>query len=92
MSSSKKSLLPVLAFIAMCISAVLWALFGMANAFDWKLNGKLISALQTIALFFSFIVVAFVAYEFTKDKSVAIKVIYWVMIVIFIASVVLGII
>lgn len=92
MSSSKKSILPALAFISMCISAILWALFGMANAFDWNLNGKLVSALQTIALVFSFIVVAFVGYEFAKEKKGAVLVIYIVIIIIFIASIVLGII
>ena len=88
-SSSKNSLLEVFAYVAIVISAIAWLLIGLHN--NTKLDlGKFVSALQLIAVVLTFIVVAVVAYGFTKGKSMTIKVIYWVIVIIFIICAVFG--
>ena len=88
-SSSKNSLLEVFAYVAIVVSAIVWLLVGLNNHTKLDL-GKFVGALQLIAVVLTFIVVAVVAYGFTKGKSMAIKVIYWVIIIIFIICAVFG--
>ena len=88
-SSSKNSLLEVFAYVAIVVSAIVWLLVGLNNHTKLDL-GKFVGALQLIAVVLTFIVVAVVAYGFTKGKSMAIKVIYWVIIIIFIVCAVFG--
>jgi hypothetical protein len=89
-SSSKNSLLEVFAYVAIVVSAIAWLLVGLDRSLD-KINfGNFVSALQLIAVVLTFIVVAFVAYGFTKGKSMAIKVIYWVIVVLFLVCAIFG--
>ena len=91
MSSSKKSnLLEVFAYVAIVVSAIAWLLIGLDAKIDQINMGKFCGVLQFIAIVLTFIVVAFVAYGFTKGKSMAIKVIYWVIVVLFLVCAVLG--
>ena len=91
MSSSKKNnLLEVFAYVAIVVSAIAWLLIGLDAKIDQINMGKFCGVLQFIAIVLTFIVVAFVAYGFTKGKSVAIKVIYWVIVVLFLVCAVLG--
>lgn len=91
MSSSKKSnLLEVFAYVAIVVSAIAWLLIGLDAKIDQINMGKFCSVLQFVAIVLTFIVVAFVAYGFTKGKSMAIKVIYWVIVVLFLVCAVLG--
>jgi hypothetical protein len=52
--------------------------------------GKLTGALQLIAVILTFIVVAVVAYGFTKGKSTTVKVIYWVIVIVFLVCAIFG--
>ena len=91
MSSSKKNnLLEVFAYVAIVVSAIAWLLIGLDAKIDQINMGKFCGVLQFIAIVLTFIVVAFVAYGFTKGKSVAIKVIYWVIVILFLVCAVLG--
>lgn len=91
MSSSKKNnLLEVFAYVAIVVSAIAWLLIGLDAKIDQINMGKFCGVLQFIAIVLTFIVVAFVAYGFTKGKSMAIKVIYWVIVVLFLVCAVLG--
>ena len=88
---SKNSLLEVFAYVAIVISAIAWLLIGLNNAIDQiNFGGKLIGALQLVATILTFIVVAVVAYGFTKGKSTTVKVIYWVIIIVFLVCVIFG--
>ncbi len=90
MSSSKKNnLLEVFAYVAIVVSAIAWLLVGLHN--HTKLDfGNFVGALQLIATVLTFIVVAVVAYGFTKGKSTAVKVVYWVIVIVFIVCAVFG--
>jgi hypothetical protein len=91
MSSTKKNnLLEVFAYVAIVVSAIAWLLVGLDNKIDSFSMGKLTGALQLIAVILTFIVVAFVAYGFTKGKSTTVKVIYWVIVIVFIVCAVFG--
>ncbi|MCR5307388.1 MAG: hypothetical protein K6E24_00075 [bacterium] len=91
MSSTKKNnLLEVFAYVAIVVSAIAWLLVGLDNKIDSFSMGKLTGALQLIAVILTFIVVAVVAYGFTKGKSTTVKVIYWVIVIIFIVCAVFG--
>lgn len=89
--SSKNNLLEVFAYVAIVVSAIAWLLIGLNNAIDQiNFGGKLIGALQLVATVLTFIVVAVVAYGFTKGKGTAVKVIYWVIIIVFLVCVFFG--
>ena len=89
--SSKNNLLEVFAYVAIVVSAIAWLLVGLNNHIDAiKFSGRLIGGLQLIATLLTFIVVAFVAYGFTKGKGTAVKVIYWVIVIVFLVCVVFG--
>ena len=92
MSSSKNnSLLEVFAYVAIVVSAIAWLLIGLNNSIDAiNFGGKLIGALQLIAIVLTFIVVAVVAYGYTKGKSTTVKVVYWVIVIVFIICAVFG--
>lgn len=97
--SSSNSLTSTLAYLAMVFSAILWSIYGINNLIakinDGKgfiTNGNICNALQTIALCCVYLVVAIVAYGFTKGKSTGVKVFYWVFVILFVAVVILGII
>ena len=87
--SSKSSLLEVFAYVAIVVSAIAWLLVGLHNHTSLDF-GNFVGVLQLVATVLTFIVVAFVAYGFTKGKSMAIKVIYWVIVVLFLVCAVLG--
>lgn len=87
--SSKSSLLEVFAYVAIVVSAIAWLLVGLNN--HTKLNfGNFVGALQLIAIILTFIVVAVVAYGYTKGKSTAVKVVYWVIVIVFLICAVFG--
>ena len=89
--SSKNNLLEVFAYVAIVVSAIAWLLVGLNNHIDAiKFSGRLIGGLQLIATLLTFIVVAFVAYGFTKGKGPAVKVIYWVIVIVFLVCVIFG--
>ena len=89
--SSKNNLLEVFAYVAIVVSAIAWLLVGLNNHIDAiKFSGRLIGGLQLIATLLTFIVVAFVAYGFTKGKGTAVKVIYWVIVIVFLVCVIFG--
>ena len=88
--SSKSSLLEVFAYVAIVISAIAWLLVGINHVTDWNLAPRLVGALQLVATILTFIVVAVVAYGFTKGKSTAVKVIYWVIVIVFLVCVFFG--
>jgi uncharacterized membrane protein YuzA (DUF378 family) len=88
--SSKSSLLEVFAYVAIVISAIAWLLVGINHVTDWNLAPRLVGALQLVATILTFIVVAVVAYGFTKGKSTTVKVIYWVIVIVFLVCVVFG--
>ena len=89
-SSSKNNLLEVFAYVAIVVSAIAWLLIGLDNKIDSFSMGKLTGALQLIAVILTFIVVAVVAYGFTKGKSTTVKVIYWVIVIVFLVCAVFG--
>ena len=87
--SSKNDLLEVFAYIAIVVSAIAWLLVGLNN--HTKLDfGNFAGVLQLIATILTFIVVAVVAYGFTKGRSTTIKVIYWVIVIVFLVCAVFG--
>ena len=89
--SSKNNLLEVFAYVAIVVSAIAWLLVGLNNHIDAiKFSGRLIGGLQLIATLLTFIVVAFVAYGFTKGKGTAVKVIYLVIVIVFLVCVIFG--
>ena len=89
--SSKNNLLEVFAYVAIVVSAIAWLLVGLNNAIDQiNFGGKLIGALQLVATVLTFIVVAVVAYGFTKGRGTAVKVIYWVIVIVFLVCVFFG--
>ena len=89
-SSSKNNLLEVFAYVAIVVSAIAWLLIGLDNKIDSFSMGKLTGALQLIAVILTFVVVAVVAYGFTKGKSTTVKVIYWVIVIVFLVCAVFG--
>lgn len=90
-SSSKNSLLEVFAYVAIVISAIAWLLIGLNNAIDQiNFGGRLIGALQLVATILTFIVAAVVAFGFTKGRGTAVKVIYWVIVIVFLVCVIFG--
>ncbi len=89
-SSSKNNLLEVFAYVAIVVSAIAWLLVGLDNKIDSFSMGKLTGALQLIAVILTFIVVAVVAYGFTKGKSTTVKVIYWVIVIVFLVCAIFG--
>ena len=89
-SSSKNNLLEVFAYVAIVVSAIAWLLIGLDNKIESFSMGKLTGALQLIAVILTFIVVAVVAYGFTKGKSTTVKVIYWVIVIVFLVCAVFG--
>ena len=87
--SSKNNLLEVFAYVAIVVSAIAWLLVGLNQ--HTKLDfGNFAGALQLIAVVLTFIVVAVVAYGFTVGKSTTVKVIYWVIVIIFLVCAVFG--
>ncbi|MBP5445632.1 MAG: hypothetical protein J6Y28_05610 [Acholeplasmatales bacterium] len=89
--SSKNNLLEVFAYVAIVVSAIAWLLVGLNNAIDQiNFGGKLIGALQLVATVLTFVVVAVVAYGFTKGRGTAVKVIYWVIVIVFLVCVFFG--
>ena len=89
--SSNNNLLEIFAYVAIVVSAIAWLLIGLNNHIDAiKFSGRLIGGLQLIATVLTFIVVAVVAYGFTKGKSTTVKVIYWVIVIVFLVCVVFG--
>lgn len=88
--SSKNNLLEVFAYVAIVISAIAWLLVGIIHVTDWNGPARVAGALQLVATILTFIVVAFVAYGFTKGKSTAVKVIYWVIVIVFLVCVIFG--
>ena len=72
--SSKSSLLEVFAYVAIVVSAIAWLLVGLHNHTSLDF-GNFVGVLQLVATVLTFIVVAFVAYGFTKGKGTAVKVI-----------------
>ena len=90
-SSSKNGLLEVFAYVAIVISAIAWLLIGLNNAIDQiNFGGRLIGALQLVATILTFIVVAVVAFGFAKGRGTAVKVIYWVIVIVFLVCVIFG--
>ena len=88
-SSSKNSLLEVFDYVSIVVRAIVWLLVGLNNHTKLDL-GKFVGALQLIAVVLTFIVVAVVAFGFTKGKSMGIKVIYWVIVIVFLVCVIFG--
>ena len=87
--SSNNSLLEVFAFVAIVVSAIAWLLVGLDRHTSLSM-GNFVGALQLIATVLTFIVVAVVAYGFTKGKSTTVKVVYWVIVIVFIICAVFG--
>ena len=88
--SSRSNLLEVFAYVAIIVSAIAWLIVGINHMTDWNLAPRLVGALQLVATILSFIVVAVVAYGFTKGKSTTVKVIYWVIVIVFLVCVIFG--
>lgn len=88
--SSKNDLLEIFAYVAIVVSAIAWLLVGLDRALDKVSFGNFVNALQLIAVVLTFIVVAVVAYGFTKGKSTTVKVIYWVIVIVFLVCAIFG--
>ena len=87
--SSKSSLLEVFAYVAIVVSAIAWLLVGLHNHTSLDF-GNFVGVLQLVATVLTFIVVAVVAYGFTKGKKPWVTILYWVIVIVFIICAVFG--
>lgn len=86
---SDRSLLGAIAFLAMCLCGIIYLIQGIIDAINF--NGDFMNALGLIAKCLLYFVVAVVAYGYVSDKQTVWKVIYWVIVVVYIVTVILNI-
>lgn len=83
------NILNLMAFVALIIVAVLIVVNKLLPVIGIETKGPFFNALETIQLLFTIIVIGISAYKFVANKSKTWKIIYWICVVLFIASIVL---
>lgn len=86
MRNSNKSLLSMLAYIAMIIFAVLLLISNVLPVIGLNIGGTLINVLNTVQNILILIVVGVSAYNFIQGKARWINVLYWIALVIFVVG------
>ena len=88
-TSKNENTLNLMAFVALVIVAVLIVVNKLLPIIGIETKGLFFNALETVQLLLSVIVIGISAYNFVANKSKTWKIIYWISIALFIASIIL---